>query len=58
MRRSAAQIVFKSRWELTRKLLPAENGCTKEAAKAAMVARGFQQIEEDDYSETFDSVFQ
>ena len=51
--RSEAKNVLTSRWVFSVKQLPDDTGRLTEAAKGRLVARGFQQIEGIDYTETF-----
>ncbi|CDF39896.1 unnamed protein product [Chondrus crispus] len=51
--RSQASNVLTSRWVFAVKQLPDESGKLVETAKGRLVARGFQQVEGIDYTETF-----
>lgn len=51
--RSQASNVLTSRWVFGVKQLPDESGKLVETAKGRLVARGFQQVEGIDYTETF-----
>ena len=51
--RSEASNILTSRWVFNVKQLPDANGIQVESAKARLVARGFQQVQGLDYTETY-----
>ena len=51
--RSEASNILTSRWDFNVKQLPDANGKTVESAKARLMARGFQQVQGLDYTETY-----